>query len=165
MTATSHIKGSPAWSESELENVSHALCWYIIHTNLYDIQPIKAFFYYSFKILLAFQSVQCGIVVLYNINLIQHWLRWWLVAWWHQAMLTFHRQRCFLAFTWGLLSRLPRSKPLNNWKCTGAYSALFLLMPWCLSTRSSVSTVLTKHSLYWASFMQNIKVIGNDIKK
>ena len=35
-----------------------------------------------------------------------------------------------------------------------AYSALWLLMPWCWSTRPSVSTVLMKNLLYWASFIQ-----------
>ena len=35
------------------------------------------------------------------------------------------------------------------------YSALWLLMPWCWSTRPSVSTVLNKYWLYWISIIQN----------
>ena len=31
----------------------------------------------------------------------------------------------------------------------------WLLQPWCYSTRASVSIVLTKHLLYWTSFIQN----------
>ena len=46
----------------------------------------------------------------------------------------------------------------------GAWSAPCLLMPWCQSTRPSVSTVVIKYTLYWTSFMQIYIYIYNSLK-
>ena len=43
---------------------------------------------------------------------------------------------------------------VNSWKRLGAYSALWLQMPWCSSTRPSVPAVLSKCYIYWTNFMQ-----------
>ena len=47
----------------------------------------------------------------------------------------------------------------------GAHSALWLLMPWCLSTRPSVAKVLTKYSNIGPVSNRNITFIGNNIRK
>ena len=76
----------------------------------------------------------------------------WLIEWlslqsfliekvrkWHTHMLLSSHRRYYGDKYWNM----------NNLKCTDGYSALWLLMPWCKSTRPSVTTVLTKHPLRW----------------
>ena len=70
----------------------------------------------------CFVLTHCGLVMPYGeINLSQHWLRQWLVAWWHHAitypMLTYH-QYGPVAFTGGqFLQKCPWYQSLNCiWK-------------------------------------------------
>ena len=52
------------------------------------------------------------------------------------------------------------SSPLtpSSWKPMGAYSALWLLMLWCLSMKPSVSMI--KYSLYWSSFIPKYYIVS-----
>ena len=56
----------------------------------------------------------CGLVKLYDdIDLRQHWLRQWLVAWWHQAITwtNVHHQWRSVTITWGQFRKKYRSLP------------------------------------------------------
>ena len=59
-----------------------------------------------------------------------------------------------------------RRSAINCWKCLGVYSAQWLLMTWCWSTRSSIPTKLTKYS-HCSGLVSytNYPVIENNIRK
>ena len=61
-----------------------AKCW------LLNFVHILSMILNYFKLIFTDQIVyltQCGLVMSYgDIELGQHWLRWWLVAWWHKAI-------------------------------------------------------------------------------
>ena len=49
----------------------------------------------------------------------------------------------------------------DSWKQMGAYSALWLLIPWCWSTRPSITTVLTTYSLHWTHLTHLFFILNN----
>ena len=60
---------------------------------------------------------------------------------------------------------ITRSYPINRRVHMDAYSVLWLLMAWWRSTRPPVSSVLTKYSMNWISFVQTVSFIFYKIKK
>ena len=56
-------------------------------------------------------------------------------------------------------------KLINSWNHMDGYSALWLLMPSCWSTRPPVPKVLNEYSLYWTSFIQKYYILMTSIMK
>ena len=58
----------------------------------------------------------CGLLMSYgDLDLVQHWLRWWFAAWWHQTMIwtdVYLKYRCSVVYTWEKFhrDRCPNSK-------------------------------------------------------
>ena len=63
---------------------------------------------------------------------------------------------------WLRLSRESRHHihPWNNWKRIGAYSALWLPIPWCKRTRSPVTIVMIRYGLYLTIFIPKWYIHG-----
>ena len=104
----------------------------------------------------AFPMKMDGCVFIWILFMIrQHWLEKWLSPSGDKPLpepvLTKIRNTQYIITS--IISNT-KFKCLHSWNHTGVYSALWLLMPWCISTRALVSTMLTKYPLCRTSFIQ-----------
>ena len=66
----------------------------------------------------SFVLIHCGLVMPYgDINLGRHWYRWWLVAWWHQAITWSNVDLSPVRFR-DISGQFCNTSAINNWNCS-----------------------------------------------
>ena len=70
-----------------LSNFKLILSFYHTNLSLQNFQSFHPTLYWACDYFSILGLTHCGLVTPYgDKELCQHWLRWWLVAWWHQAI-------------------------------------------------------------------------------